>query len=110
IAVWKQLPDEVPTHFSLRGAPNGYTGKYFLWLLSAINLFAYFILQRVNMIDPKRQNKKVNSSIDKLSKGLLLFLTALNILVIIVILPIAYSFYLFRTQNNHPDYFKEENN
>jgi len=81
LIVWKQLPQNVPTHFDLNGQANGYTDKHWLWILSIINIAAYLITQNVGRIDPKRINRP-NSSISRLGEVVSLFITGINVLIV----------------------------
>jgi len=38
---WSSLPEEIPTHFSISGAPDGWGGKSTLLVLPAIGLVIY---------------------------------------------------------------------
>lgn len=81
LIVWKQLPQDVPTHFDLNGHANGYTNKHWLWILSVINIAAYLITQNIGRIDPKRINRP-NSSISRLGEVVSLFITGINVLIV----------------------------
>ena len=41
---WSTLPDVVPTHFGISGAPNGWGSKQTIWLLPGIGLLIYLLL------------------------------------------------------------------
>ncbi len=57
LIVWKKLPDQIPTHFNLKGEADDYSGKTFaLLLLPAMNVFIYFVLLFIPRIDPRRKN------------------------------------------------------
>jgi len=39
---WSNLPERIPSHFGVSGAPDGWSGKNVLWALPAISLVIYF--------------------------------------------------------------------
>src|SRR3954454_24549462 len=56
-AIWKKVPEQVPTHFDMNGKPNDYSGKAFaLLLLPLMNVAIYFLLFFVPRIDPRKKN------------------------------------------------------
>jgi len=42
-----QLPDNIPTHFNLKGEADGYGSKSTLWLLPVINLSTYLLMSTI---------------------------------------------------------------
>jgi len=55
--VWNKIPDQVPTHFNIKGEPDDYSSKPFaLLLLPAMNIFIYFVLFFIPRIDPRYKN------------------------------------------------------
>lgn len=57
LIVWNTIPDQVPTHFNIKGEPDDYSGKAFaLLLLPVMNIVMYFILFFVPRIDPRKKN------------------------------------------------------
>lgn len=44
---YNQLPDKIPIHFDGSGNPDGYGKKEMIWLLPAIGLVMFFVLNQV---------------------------------------------------------------
>jgi len=45
LIVWNKIPEQVPTHFNVKGEPDDYSGKAFaLLMLPFMNVIIYFIL------------------------------------------------------------------
>ena len=84
---WQSIPDIVPTHFGVNG-PDVFGNKVALWLptleLTLASLFAYFLLQYIHRIDPKRIKRAPSLIYDKLSIGLIIFLVAINFTIILM--------------------------
>jgi uncharacterized membrane protein len=57
LIVWNKIPEQVPTHFNVKGEPDDYSNKAFaLLLLPCMNVIIYFILFFIPRIDPRRKN------------------------------------------------------
>jgi len=57
LIVWNKLPDQVPTHFDVKGEPDDYSGKAFaLLLLPIMNVVIYVILFFIPRMDPRKKN------------------------------------------------------
>lgn len=57
MVIWNKTPDQVPTHFNLKGEPDDYSGKAFaLLLMPLLNSVIYFVLFFVPRIDPRKKN------------------------------------------------------
>ena len=41
---WSTLPDVVPTHFGITGAPNGWGSRQAMWLVPGMGLLLYIVL------------------------------------------------------------------
>jgi len=85
LAMWQILPTTVPTHFGLNG-PDQYRSKEYLRtlviILSAVTAGSYFLLQYIHKVDPKRTNKPQAPIFGKLAAGMVLFLSAINIVLV----------------------------
>lgn len=85
--VYSQLPESVPTHFGANGEANGFTQKSGMWMLIGgmclLTVFMYFLMQFLNRVDPKRVNKIPHPIFNKMAVAIVIFLTALNIIIII---------------------------
>lgn len=86
IYVYPTLPASVPVHFGLDGTPNRYGNKSELWgglfLLMGTSVFIYLLLKFIPAIDPKQKVKLGEAAFQKLALGLVLFLSALSIVII----------------------------
>lgn len=86
-AIWSTLPAIVPTHFGLHG-PDQYRPKSSLYFVSgfvsAITVGVYFLLQNIHKLDPKRQSATLLPIFNKMAIGLVLFMAALNTLVVLM--------------------------
>jgi uncharacterized membrane protein len=84
--VWEGLPPQVPVHFGADMKPDRIGKKEELWfvssLLAVVSVGVYFLLNNLNRIDPKRQGNASSSTFNKLALGLVIFMAALNIIII----------------------------
>jgi uncharacterized membrane protein len=84
--IWNRLPETVPVHFGPDMQPDRYGEKAELWLvtllLAAVSVGVYFLLNNLNRIDPKRKGSHTSSTFNKLGVGLVVFIAALNIIII----------------------------
>lgn len=87
------LPDIVPNHFNLKGEPNKYGSKHFLWVGVAVAVFMYFLLTVLAEF-PKSYNfhytknnieeqyKITTKMVRSIKLGLMLFFVALNFFIV----------------------------
>lgn len=84
--IWNSLPEIVPVHFGADMKPDKMGNKSELWLvtgiMTAVSLFVYFLLQNLHRIDPKRKDIPPSSGFHKLALGMVVFVAALSILII----------------------------
>ncbi|HEY5461714.1 MAG TPA: SdpI family protein [Hanamia sp.] len=84
--VYNSLPATVPTHFGLDGKANGYSAKSDLWfwviLINLISIGVYFLIKNLPKIDPKKTAKLSTSAFHKIGFGVVIFMSALSILII----------------------------
>lgn len=117
------LPQIVPTHFGLDGKADHFGPKKELWLivilLSAISAGVHFLIKNIHKIDPKKAARLSTSSFQKISVGIVIFLSALNILIVYssisgsiiltkLIFPFAGLFFIYIGNFMHsikPNYF-----
>ncbi|MDR3681992.1 MAG: SdpI family protein [Flavipsychrobacter sp.] len=92
LITWSNIPAIVPTHFGLNG-PDQYAPKETLRtiviVLSAITASVYLLMQYLYKIDPKRLNKPQAPVFNKMGAGLVLFLSAINIVLVYTALHIG---------------------
>jgi uncharacterized membrane protein len=84
--IYASLPQTVPMHYGFNGKVDRYGDKSELVTLQAIllgvPLFVYLLLKFLPLFDPKKQIKYGESTFQKLAFGVVLFITALNIVII----------------------------
>lgn len=84
--IWNSLPQIVPVHFNYEMKPDrmGYKGE--IWvvagIIAGVSLFTYFLINNIHRIDPKRKSKPQSGTFNKLALGLVIFLAALNLIII----------------------------
>lgn len=80
VVLWEQLPDQVATHFSFDGTPNGWSGKGFtVFGIPLFLLACQWGCAVITFRDPKRQNMS-----EKLFKLILWIIPAAAMMVAIV--------------------------
>jgi uncharacterized membrane protein len=86
IVIWNSLPQQVAVHFNAQMQPDRYGNKSELWLvtgfMAAISIGMYFLLRNLHRIDPKRRNAEGSSVFHKLAFGMVVFLAALNFIIL----------------------------
>jgi uncharacterized membrane protein len=84
--VYPTLPATVPMHFDMAGKPNGYGSKSqfltFQYILIGLPVLVYLLLKFLPAIDPKKNVKVGEATFQKLALGIVLFFSALNILIV----------------------------
>jgi uncharacterized membrane protein len=83
--VYSMLPQAIPVHYDINGAVNGYASKSGFLVLQLIMLgtsaFVYLLLKFLPVIDPKKQVKFGEATFRKLAFGVVIFISALNIVI-----------------------------
>jgi uncharacterized membrane protein len=68
---WPALPNQIPIHFGVDGAANGFTGKHNVWLLcGALPLGTYLLLLFLPRLDPKQRLDTRSANYQKLMLAL----------------------------------------
>jgi uncharacterized membrane protein len=84
--IWSSVPDKVALHFNYKMEPDRIGSKTELWttvlILAGASILAYLILGNIQKLDPKRKNTLPSPVFKKLADGLLIFMTAINFLII----------------------------
>ena len=84
--IYASLPQTVPMHYGLNGVVDKYGDKSELWTLQWIMLgtsaFVFLLFKFLPSIDPKKQIKYGQDTFQKLGLGMVIFLAALNIVII----------------------------
>ena len=85
--IWNSIPGTVPVHFNLEMEPDRYGNKKELILitgiLSLISIFIFLLFKNLHRIDPKRKNLPPPPPFTRLGIGLVIFLNALSLLIIL---------------------------
>ena len=80
------MPQRVPLHWGLHGTVDRYGSKSeFLttdWILLGVAAFVYLLLRFISYIDPKKQVKFGQETYQKLATGIVIFISALNLVII----------------------------
>jgi uncharacterized membrane protein len=83
--IYSSLPQSVPMHYSNGGVDRYGSKTEFVLIMGSmmgISAFVYLLLKFLPFIDPKKQIKFGESTFQKLAFGLVVFLTALNLVII----------------------------
>ena len=84
--VYSSLPVKVALHFGLNGRPDRYGDRAELLIpvgiVLAVSLKTYFLVKFLPLIDPKQKAKYSSETFQKLALGLVLFLSAINVIII----------------------------
>jgi len=84
IIYYSRLPLKIPVHFNLKGVPDSYGNKIFIFTLPAVMILNYLILLAIN-IAVNLDNSKMYFSLWFLSFSLLLIIASINIGVILIV-------------------------
>jgi uncharacterized membrane protein len=84
--VWKQVPPQVTMHFDIEGKPDRLGTRNELmtmtFILIGISALVYLLLTNIYRIDPKKYASENKSRLKKLGLGLVVFMSALQCLII----------------------------
>jgi uncharacterized membrane protein len=84
--IYSSLPALVPMHYGINGKVDRFGSKseflFFQWIMMGAPALVYLLLKFLPFFDPKKQVKYGESTFQKLAFGLVIFLTALNIVII----------------------------
>ena len=82
IYVWGQLPDHIAIHFDLKGTPNGWGGRWAIFLTPVISIFTYALLLFLPQVDPKRtEDYEYTSMFSKIRVAVVIFLSAISVFI-----------------------------
>jgi uncharacterized membrane protein len=83
--IWQGLPQQVPLHFDIYLKPDKIGDKSQLWwpvsIVAAVSIGVYFLFQNIHRIDPKRKAKP-SGNFSRLSYVLVIFLAAINFIIV----------------------------
>ncbi len=85
LALWNQLPAEVPTHFGLNNEPDSYSSKAFaVFGMPLLMLAMHIVCILATKLDPKNKNYS-----DKVFTMVLYIIPAVSLLMCAMIYPVA---------------------
>lgn len=88
-SVYDRLPAIVPMHYGADGKPNGFGPKSEMYLLSAfmaaVAIGVYLLMKYLRVIDPKKQVKYGERTFQKLGMGIVIFIAAINLCIILAV-------------------------
>ncbi|GAC1704174.1 MAG: hypothetical protein NVS9B7_03610 [Flavisolibacter sp.] len=86
LIIWNSLSASGVLHYNLQMEPDKIGSKKELWspvfIIADASLLSYFLLKNINKIDPKRRKPGPTGVFKMLAIGLLVFMSALNFLII----------------------------
>jgi len=72
--IWNALPATIPIHFGIDGEPNGWAGKWGIFIIPVMAVFIYLLFLFISKIDPKRMKGEASAGIfNKLRWALTIF-------------------------------------
>jgi len=84
--VYSALPVSVPMHYDINGKANRYGSKDEFMLVQGgmlvVELLVYLLIRFLPDIDPKKRAKYSESTFQKIALGIIIFLSALNIIIV----------------------------
>jgi uncharacterized membrane protein len=84
---WSTIPEIIPVHYNSSFEPDKYdTKSHLLWpsfFIAGISILLYFLMRNISLLDPKRRFKPQSAIFNKIASGVLLFLTAINFIIVI---------------------------
>jgi uncharacterized membrane protein len=84
---WSSIPEIVPVHFNIEMEPDRYGNKNeLIWvtgLLSVVSYLVFLLLCNLHRFDPKRKKLPPSTRFTRLGTGLVIFLSAISILIIL---------------------------
>ena len=83
--VWKNLPEQVATHFDLAGNPNDWSKKTDLpYIIGAMGIGSYFLMLLIPYFDPKKKIDQMGEKYYSLRLMMTLFMSALSFYLLYV--------------------------
>ena len=83
--IWPSLPEQVPTHWNLRGEVDDYDSRNVLWFLPVLMQgVVYLVLRYLPQIDPKAQKEGFEAGYRKLRMFLTVALAAITCIILYV--------------------------
>jgi uncharacterized membrane protein len=86
LGIWNSLPERIPVHFGINGAPDKYGAKneIFLWpaICTALSILVYLLLTNIYKLDPKRSAPKLSGTFLKIAMVVVVFISCITIIVL----------------------------
>lgn len=83
---WNSVPENVTLQYDFNLQPDKTGHKYIIWLpaglVAVVSVLIFFLLQYIHHFDPKMKNTPPSSAFSRLALVVLLFMTALNFIII----------------------------
>jgi uncharacterized membrane protein len=83
--VWQKLPEIIAVHFDLSGKPDRFGNRkeliMMMLILTAMNIFVYFMLTNIHRIDPRKQAVENKSRLQKIAFGVVVFMSAIIVII-----------------------------
>ncbi|HMX78838.1 MAG TPA: SdpI family protein [Ferruginibacter sp.] len=85
--IWGDLPDRIPTHFGITGAPDAFGNRNEIVIAPAImtitGILLFVLLRNIHKIDPKKKYTEATvSAMAKIATAVLLLLSAVTIFIL----------------------------
>jgi uncharacterized membrane protein len=87
LILWNSIPSSIPIHFDANLKPDRMGTRNDLLLasgiLAGVSVLMLFLCENIQRFDPKRRNAPVSFTFIKLAAGLVVFMSALNFMLVL---------------------------
>jgi uncharacterized membrane protein len=84
--IWSSLPEKIPVHFGISGAPDKYGEKNQIFITPVVitlaSLLVYLLLTNIYKIDPKKYALKQRGTFLKIAMAVIVFLACIGLFVL----------------------------
>jgi uncharacterized membrane protein len=84
--IWSRLPERIPVHFGINGAPDKYGEKNQIFITPVIvtvaSLLIYLLLTNIYKIDPKKYALKQRGTFLKIAMAVIVFMSCIGLFVL----------------------------
>lgn len=81
--IYNGLPEQVPTHFNVKGEADDWSHKSTLWIIPALLTFGTYVLMIIiPYIDPKKQIQNMGKKYEDLKLMMVLMMSAISFFII----------------------------
>ena len=85
-SIWSGLPEKIPVHFGISGAPDKYGQKNQIFIgpaiITVLAILVYLLLTNIYKIDPKRYASKQSGTFTKIAMAVVVFMSCICLLVL----------------------------